>query len=187
MVYNYGKKWEKCDLPIFTAVHVSRIESLKVVFIALLLAICTALAYYFHFVMGEEMVCTHFFYIPIVLASFWWGTRGSFVSLFLVVVLSSHMLPPRGHPLADDLVRGLGFLVVGCVLGIAIEERNRCQREALKEKNKKIEQMLNHAEYVDEVDSEKLNAGQKELIDMLDDAVEEMGRNIKHLTEKKED
>ncbi|GAJ15502.1 unnamed protein product [marine sediment metagenome] len=51
-------------------------EYLKIIIIGFLLIICLFLTYYFHFILKSEIVFTHFFYAPIILASFWWLKRG---------------------------------------------------------------------------------------------------------------
>lgn len=48
----------------------------KIMVMAILLAICCFLTYYFHEVRETDVVFTHFFYIPIILASLWWKRKG---------------------------------------------------------------------------------------------------------------
>ncbi len=58
----------------------------------LLLGACF-LTYYCHVVLKTGTVFTHFFYIPIILASLWWPRKGIVVALFLAVVLiGSHLI-----------------------------------------------------------------------------------------------
>ena len=47
----------------------------KLLVLFLIIAACVALAYYVGFIMGEEIVYTHFFYIPIILAGMWYSVN----------------------------------------------------------------------------------------------------------------
>ena len=47
-----------------------------------LLAACI-LTYYYHAILGTGIIFTHLFYIPIILASIWWGKKGIFAAIFL--------------------------------------------------------------------------------------------------------
>lgn len=49
---------------------------LNVIVITLLILICLGMIYYFHWVRGIEIVFTHFFYLPIALAGFFWKRKG---------------------------------------------------------------------------------------------------------------
>lgn len=51
-------------------------ESLKIVVIGFLLTISLFATYYFQFILKIDIIFTHFFYIPIILASLWWGRKG---------------------------------------------------------------------------------------------------------------
>ncbi len=54
---------------------------------AILVGICCLLIYYFHWVLRIEVVFSHFFYVPIILAAVWWKKRGLVVPLFLALLL----------------------------------------------------------------------------------------------------
>lgn len=61
----------------------------KILVMAILLVMCCFLTYYFHAVLGSGTVFTHFFYIPIILASLWWKRKGLVVALFVFVPIVS--------------------------------------------------------------------------------------------------
>ena len=83
----------------------------------LLLGACI-LAYYYHATLGTGVIFTHLFYIPIILASIWWGKKGIFVAIFLAgLILISHTLFLKTVPFVDDMIRALMFLVIGGVGG----------------------------------------------------------------------
>jgi len=59
----------------------------RIVIMAILSGTACFLTYYFHVILGTGTVFTHFFYIPIILASLWWKRKGLFVAIFLAVIL----------------------------------------------------------------------------------------------------
>ena len=68
------------------------------------------------------MIFTHLFYIPIILASIWWGKKGIFVAVFLgALILTSHALFLKGIPFIDDIIRAFMFVVIGGVVGWLME------------------------------------------------------------------
>jgi ABC-type multidrug transport system permease subunit len=86
-----------------------------------LLAACI-LTYYYHATLKTEDLFTHLFYIPVILASIWWGKKGIFAAIFLgVLILTSHALFLTGIPISGDVVRALMFVVIGGVVGWLME------------------------------------------------------------------
>ncbi|MBW2600267.1 MAG: hypothetical protein JRC60_09510 [Deltaproteobacteria bacterium] len=74
-------------------------ESFKIAVLAFLLFICAVLIYYSHFILRTEIVFTHLFYIPVILAGLWWSRRGIAVAVFLaLVLLISHAISPLETP-----------------------------------------------------------------------------------------
>ncbi len=82
--------------------------------IILLLVISTLLIWYFRIVHRHEIIFTHLFYIPIILAAFWWHYRSGYVVLYLsaALIISDFYAGDTGLIL-HDAVRGMIFLVVG--------------------------------------------------------------------------
>jgi hypothetical protein len=94
----------------------------KVGFMGVLLIGACILTYYYHAVVKTEMIFTHLFYIPIILAAIWWGKKGILVSVFLaVLILFSHSLYLSDVSFFDDIVRVVMFVLVGGVVGWLIE------------------------------------------------------------------
>ena len=76
------------------------------------------ITYYYHSSLGAGTIFTHFFYIPIILASIWWGKKGIFVAIFLgALILTSHAVFLKTVPFIDDIIRAIMFLVIGGVVG----------------------------------------------------------------------
>jgi hypothetical protein len=84
----------------------------------ILLLVACILTYYYHATLGTGVIFTHLLYIPIILASIWWGKKGIFVAIFLgVLILTSHALFLKAVPFVDDIIRALMFVVIGGVVG----------------------------------------------------------------------
>ena len=104
-----------------SGIMVEQKEEYKIIVIATLLGTCCVLTYYFH-VKEVGVVFTHFFYIPIILASLWWRRKGLTVAIFLALVLiSSHFFIRTEVETINDLIRATMFIVVALVLGILSE------------------------------------------------------------------
>ena len=112
----------------------------RIAIMAILLAAACFLTYYFHVVVKAEVIFTHFFYIPIILASLWWKRRGLVVAIFLVAVLiSSHITLRPEVPIANDYVRAGMFIVIALVVAM-LSERAAKSEEALRKLNKELEE-----------------------------------------------
>ncbi len=103
----------------------------------LVLACLGGLEYYLHIVHGVGRVYPHLFYIPIIIAAFWWGLKGGLsVSLFLGLM---HVLSYLPDEIEMALPRALMFVVVGSVAGIMSDRRKRAE-ETLKEAYSKLQE-----------------------------------------------
>jgi signal transduction histidine kinase len=98
-------------------------EKYRILIMAALLGCCCVLTYYFHALIKVGTVFTHFFYIPIILASLWWRRKGLVVAIFLVTLLifSHHTFPREYVDPANDYLRALMFIVIGSVVAILSE------------------------------------------------------------------
>ena len=71
---------------------------------------CVGLEYYFHIIRGVTGVYTHLFYVPIVMASIWWGLKGGiFLGLFCGFMHIAFCLPVINEIV---LVRSLALVFV---------------------------------------------------------------------------
>ena len=94
----------------------------KVGLMTIFLLVACILTYYYHATLKTEGLFTHLFYIPIILASIWWGKKGIFAAIFLgVLILTSHALFLKGMPISGDVVRAVMFVVIGGVIGWLME------------------------------------------------------------------
>ena len=94
----------------------------KVGLMTIFLLVACILTYYYHVTLGTGIIFTHLFYIPIILASIWWGKKGIFAAIFLgALILTSHALFLKAVPFVDDIIRALMFVVIGGVIGWLME------------------------------------------------------------------
>ena len=101
----------------------------KFIVIAILIGICCLLTYYTRVVVSAEIVFTHFFYIPIILASLWWGKKGLAVAILLaLLVIFSHLYIGVATEIIYDLMRSTMFIVVALVTGILSERIVKAQK-----------------------------------------------------------
>jgi histidine kinase len=113
----------------------------QVVAIALLFAASAALGVVFHVKFKTDVIYTHFFYIPIVLASMWWGKKGILVSGLLAVLVFSFRLFGYGTAaLWNDVVRTAFFFTVAFFAGTLREKVSSGERAlfASEEKYRKL-------------------------------------------------
>ena len=109
-----------------------------------LLAACCFLLYYFHHVLGVATGFTHFFYVPIILASLWWRRKGLGVAAFLgLSLLVSHYCLECSAGPANEYFRALMFMVVGFAVSLA-SERIVKDEEGLRESEEKFRDLFAH-------------------------------------------
>ncbi len=89
-----------------------KIKRKRLIISATLLICSIALTLYCRFFLGIEVVFTHFFYIPIILVSIWWGYWGLVTSLGLgLVLVISHFFTGSSN-FVEDLMRAFFLIVV---------------------------------------------------------------------------
>ena len=106
----------------------SRLKNYKTAIMTALLLGIFALTTYSHGIAGTNIIFTHLFYIPIVLAGIWWQRKGIWIALVLgLYLMVSHFLFMKGMPISDDLVRAVMFVVIGSVVAFLSEGLNRAE------------------------------------------------------------
>lgn len=117
-------------------------KSYKITAMGFLLIFCLLATYYFQFILKIEIIFTHIFYVPIILAGLWWSRKGIVVAVFLaLLLLISHVLSPLDTPLDADLTRALMFVIVGTVVAI-LNEKRQILEDKLKAYNETLEQRV---------------------------------------------
>lgn len=120
-------------------------ERVRIFTIIILLAVSVFLTYYFHIILKESIVFTHFFYIPIILAALWWQRKGLIISVLLgILLLSSDLITGNYTHLESDLFRVLMFLIIGAVVTI-LSEIITADEQKLRESEKKFRSVAQSA------------------------------------------
>lgn len=101
-------------------------KKIKILTILFLISFSVLLTSIFQTQLEDYMFYMHFFYLPIVLSTFWWGRRGIIVSIFLgVTLLSTSLL--RQDSMEEIFTSGIGailFFIVALLVGILSDEKN---------------------------------------------------------------
>ncbi len=117
----------------------------RIMVIAFLLAVSCFLTYYFHNVHGIGTVFSHFFYIPIILASIWWKRKGLLIALFLAAILIfSHIFLREDVATANDFFRSILLIVIACVVAF-LSERIAKTEKKLQKTSAYLEKLFNYA------------------------------------------
>jgi len=105
-------------------------ENQKIIVLAVLIAFSCFLTVYFHLVLEISHVFTHFFYIPVILAAFWWKRKGIVVAVFLAgFLITGHMLFGGDVGIDEDYLRGFSFIFVSSVVALLSERVAREERK----------------------------------------------------------
>lgn len=116
--------------------------------------ICSG-TYYFHSILHIETVFTHFFYIPIILACFWWGKKGLIVPVFLsLLLITSHLFLKHDMPsIINDYLRVFSFLLIGFIIAILSEhiaksrEISKVTNQQIYARNKQLKERVKELNY----------------------------------------
>jgi PAS domain S-box-containing protein len=103
-------------------------EKHKIPVILILLATAFLLTYYCHAVLRIEVLFTHFFYIPILLASIWWKRKGLIVAILLagMLILTGVLL---NLSIYENMVRGSMFIIIASIVAILSETNEKTANE----------------------------------------------------------
>jgi len=105
---------------------------LKTAILIVLVLSCLGLTHYLY------ITFSHFLYVPIVLAGFWWGRRAIWVAVLLgALLVGFHDLSNLDAPFMLNLIRSAGFIAVGLAVGLLREHNMRYESELRKAKEEK--------------------------------------------------
>jgi signal transduction histidine kinase len=117
---------------MFSKSHVQRIiegmqlgecgrERYKTLIMTILLLTVVGILSYFHIYLKQGIIFTHFFYIPVILATFWWRRTGLLLVLGLGGLLIISSLVFLRADLLNNVIRSFMFLAVGSVVAFLSE------------------------------------------------------------------
>ncbi len=103
----------------------------RVVIMGLLVSFCFVLSYYFHCAYEVELTFVHFFYVPIIVASVWWGKRGVWVAALcgLGLMLLRVVVLHAARGLFFDVASSLLFWIVAMVVGALRDAQEEAQAQ----------------------------------------------------------
>ncbi len=119
-------------------------DRFKILVIIALLSISILLMWYCHYILKISIIFTHFFYIPIILASYWWEKKGIVIPIVLAIILILFPSSSRdlGIRIIEDIIRAIMFLVISTV-AIILRERNLKVTNELKDIHSELDQIFN--------------------------------------------
>ncbi|MFX1258848.1 MAG: sensor histidine kinase [Promethearchaeota archaeon] len=99
--------------------NINQENKLKILIMIVLLAISYFITYYFQIILKTNVVYSHFFYIPIILACLWWKKKGLVVPLFLAGLLI--FFPGFGSSIIslnniENILRASMLLIIGIIV-----------------------------------------------------------------------
>ena len=129
------------------ALKIKNRESItKITIIVSLLSISCLLTYYFNIILRINIIFSHFFYLPIILASIWWKHKGILVSLFLAGLL---MIMPflTGDYIffIENLLRATFLILIGIVIATLREHISKTDElQEAYDRNKFLKDLFTH-------------------------------------------
>jgi PAS domain S-box-containing protein len=121
--------WEKTE---------RQVESYKIWAMAVLFTGSCISLFYFHVILGIDTIVTHIFYVPIVLAAFWWKRKGLVVALFSSgLLIVSHVFLRPDMASHNDYFRAFMFMVTAFVVA-ELSRRIAKEHEALQTANQQL-------------------------------------------------
>ena len=120
-------------------------EKYRILIMTILLAICCFLTYYFHTVLKSGTVFTHFYYIPIILASIWWKRKGLAVAMFLAAwLILSHFFIRAYVETINDLLRASMFIAVSLMTALLSEKIGKVE-ETFRKTRDYLDKLITYA------------------------------------------
>jgi len=109
-----------------------------------LLVLFVGMVIYSHIILNQGIIFTHFFYIPIVLATMWWRMAGLVVPVGMGIILLSSSSVFLQEDMSNNVIRMVVFIVVGLVVAL-LSEKVEKSKEELRSSEKKLERMLENS------------------------------------------
>jgi PAS domain S-box-containing protein len=131
-----------------------KLEEKKPLILFIAIIACLILNGYATFILAKEIVYTHFFYIPIILAGLWYHRKAIYVAVFfgaLHILTAFFFIPDLGAiRFLETLQRAAIFMVVAYVIGFVSEKRAEAEKGIIKERDrsKKIISAIGEAVYI---------------------------------------
>ena len=98
----------------------SFLRNYRIYVIAFIIIFLSYITYIFSVKHNIQVVFTHLFYLPVLLAAYWWRIKGIWagIILALVLILNNLIFQPEIQ-FTEDLLRGAIILIVSCFASFA--------------------------------------------------------------------
>jgi K+-sensing histidine kinase KdpD len=110
-----------------------REDKLKILIISILLSISIILQLYFQLILRIEIIFSHFYYIPIILACLWWKRNGLVIPAFLATLLIFFPIFIGENIFSlthiDNIFRAILLIVVGIVLAVLSKHISKTENQ----------------------------------------------------------
>lgn len=142
----------------------TRKELYKIIIITLLTIVACLLTWYFYGTLRIEIIYTHSFYLPVIMAAIWWRRRGLAVVIIIIAnLMISRIISSVNWPIGYDLFRASNLLLVG-ITAVWLRERIDKTEKKARENEFRFSEMFNHMKngvviYEAEKDSEHFITG----------------------------
>lgn len=121
----------------------SKTQTRRILITGTLLALALALTLYFRFVLEIGVVYTHFFYIPIIIVSIWWGYWGILVAAGFGIMLFVFNVYAGFQNYTEDFFRSFLFIAVSYLAGLVSNAEKRISHRLIEtEKISKIRESI---------------------------------------------
>ncbi|MGB9844258.1 sensor histidine kinase [Methanothermobacter tenebrarum] len=104
-------------------------KKVGIILLAFFTGVSIGLIYYFHFILHVHVIFTHFFYIPIILATIWFKRRSLILTGILSFLLLASSYLVSSFYLIEDLFRVLMLFFVNIVVIFLVEEIDKRRRQ----------------------------------------------------------
>ncbi len=123
----YGKE----ELPRDGKILEKIIEILIIIF---LISFSVLLVSVFRAHLKEYEFYIHFFYLPIVISTFWWGKKGVAISAFLGVLLISTAIiyPSDAKDVFSAVIEAILFFIVSLLVSISSDEKSDALKKEMR-------------------------------------------------------
>ncbi|MEM4525821.1 MAG: histidine kinase dimerization/phosphoacceptor domain -containing protein [Methanothermobacter sp.] len=104
-------------------------NKVKIILLAFFTMVSMGLIYYFHFILHIHVIFTHFFYIPIILATIWFKRRSLILTGILSFLLLASSYLVSSFYLIEDFFRVLMLFFVNMVVIFLVEEIDKKRKQ----------------------------------------------------------
>ena len=115
-------------------------DSLRLLIVLILALISIFISFYFQVILDVNVVFSHIFYVPIILACLWWNYRGLIVpaifSIFLIVFSFFLEESLMNINIIENILRSLIFFIVGMI--VAFLSKHLAKEDELKKANERL-------------------------------------------------